>query len=101
MRQVRRKVCRTCKAEKPLRQFYRHPDGTDGHRGECKDCTCAERREAYRLKREEKLAYQRSYRASDRGRAVIRAYRRSLHGRTRQREAQRFWRGSRRLEQRA
>lgn len=96
-----RKKCRICKVEKTLRHFYSHSGGKDGHRGECKECTCAERKRAYDLNTKERLAYQRRYRSSAHGISVIRAYRRSEHGRARQREAQRFWRGSRTLEVRA
>jgi hypothetical protein len=90
------KICRTCKAEKPLRQFYRA--GGKRRRTECKDCTLAAVREAYQVKRESRLAYRQRYRASERGRAVIIAYRRSPRGLAKQAEANRFRRAMRRID---
>lgn len=32
------KICRTCKVEKPLSSFYKHPETKDRLRSECKEC---------------------------------------------------------------
>ena len=42
------KICRVCKTEKPLSEFYRVTGGRDGHRNDCKSCNLAARAEKYR-----------------------------------------------------
>lgn len=32
------KICRDCGVQKPLSEFYRHPEMADGHLGSCKSC---------------------------------------------------------------
>ena len=32
------KLCVTCKAQKPLSEFYKRKDSPDGYRNDCKDC---------------------------------------------------------------
>lgn len=97
---MRRKVCRTCKAEKPLRQFYRHPTYADGHMSDCKECKRAYQREMHWLKREAILARQkRHYRANwSTERAKRRSYQQSPRGREVHREACRVYVRLRRME---
>jgi hypothetical protein len=42
------KVCIKCNVEKPLTEFWRHPDYLDGHQSTCKICASAHRRQKYR-----------------------------------------------------
>lgn len=41
------KVCSKCGSEKVLEDFYKHPGGIDGRRGDCKVCVLAARRQRY------------------------------------------------------
>jgi hypothetical protein len=84
------KICRTCKAEKPLRQFYRHLTYADGRMSDCKDCKRAYQREMHWLKRETILARKRVWAASPEQRAKRAAYQRSERGKQVKRETYRF-----------
>ncbi len=44
------KKCIDCGANKPLSEFYRHPQMTDGHLGSCKSCKCAYQEQRRRMK---------------------------------------------------
>lgn len=90
MRVLRLKTCRTCKAIKPLRQFYRHPTYADGHMSDCKECKKAYAREMHWLKRDAILARKRSWNATPVQRAKRAAYQRSERGKQVKRETYRF-----------
>lgn len=98
MSRFRYKACRTCKAEKPLRQFYRHPTHADGRMSDCKDCKKAYSREWHWLKREAILARKRTYSAQPEQIAKRIAYAKTPKGRELKREWYLFRRGSRQLE---
>jgi hypothetical protein len=42
------KVCRTCRATKPLGEFARHLNGRDGRRAHCRECCLAGRKQPKR-----------------------------------------------------
>lgn len=84
------KTCRTCKLEKPVRGFYRHPSYADGHMSDCKACKRAYSRENHILKRETILARKRVWSASPEQRAKRAEYQRSERGRQVKREVYRF-----------
>lgn len=68
------KLCRTCGIEKPLDQYRRNSRTKDGRQTQCKPCANA-RLDLWRARtRDRRLAYNRDYYASARGREVMRAY---------------------------
>lgn len=95
------KVCRTCKAEKPLRAFYRTRRWREN---ECKECKRTYARERHwGPKRDVILAQKRDYysRTRPQRRAAQRAYYQTPRGRSVHRESQRFYHAIRRMEARA
>lgn len=52
---MRSKVCRGCRVEKDLSEFYKHPQMTDGHLNKCKVCIRA-RTQKYRREHLEQYA---------------------------------------------
>jgi hypothetical protein len=66
------KTCFKCGEEKPVDEFYRHPQMGDGHLGKCKECTKADVRRHRAANLDKIRAYDRE-RASLPHRAVLRA----------------------------
>ncbi len=52
------KKCFKCNKEKNIGSFYRHPMMGDGHLGKCIDCTKADVRANYKLKRKQYSDYE-------------------------------------------
>lgn len=40
--ELKMKTCRTCKKEKPLKDFTKHHECNDGYTNTCKECTKAQ-----------------------------------------------------------
>jgi len=53
------KTCFKCKAEKPITDFYVHPEMGDGRRGKCKECTKLDVSENYRANVDHYREYER------------------------------------------
>lgn len=69
-----RKRCRACDHYKPLEQFRRKSANPDGRQDYCKPCANA-KLDAWRARtRDRRLAYNRDYYASEKGREVVRKY---------------------------
>lgn len=62
-----RKTCFKCKAEKPLTEFYVHPQMGDGRLNKCKECTRKDVRQNYESNADYYRAYdrKRGYRPGD------------------------------------
>jgi hypothetical protein len=55
------KRCKKCGAVKPLDEFYAATGNRDGRRGECKECSLAQRKRWYQNNRERSMAYVRAW----------------------------------------
>jgi hypothetical protein len=53
------KTCSKCGETKPLDEFYRHPQMTDGRLGKCKECTKKDVKRRYDMNPEVIAAYER------------------------------------------
>lgn len=62
------KVCKVCKVEKPLSEFYRMDQMRDGHRNECKACNLAAKAARYRANPEPTRARVRKWQEENRQR---------------------------------
>lgn len=97
----RRKICRTCKVEKPINQFYCHPTYADGRMNDCKECKRTYQRELHWLKRETVLARKRIYNATPAQRAARAAYARSERGKAIMAESKKAYRLLRKMDRQA
>lgn len=52
------KTCFRCGKEKPLSEFYKHPEMTDRHLGKCKECTKKDVRENRAARKEQYSEYE-------------------------------------------
>ena len=50
------KRCKVCRKVKPLTDFYKAPGAADGHRGDCKACNLARKKQWYAENREAVIA---------------------------------------------
>lgn len=55
------KICSKCGISKPLDNFYKHKDGKDGRRPDCKECVKKRSEKYYQEHRDEVLKYSRNY----------------------------------------
>jgi hypothetical protein len=96
----RRKTCKDCGAEKPLREFYRHAHYADGHMNTCKACKRVYVAENVELKFEQYRATKRLRDARPENVAKRVAYRRTPRGRASHRAScRRYMRFQRMAEQ--
>jgi hypothetical protein len=71
------KICRICKVEKPLSEYYRAAGARDGHRNDCRSCNLARRAEQYRANPRPAIERERRWRVenADRYRERMARYR--------------------------
>jgi hypothetical protein len=50
-------VCFKCHIEKPLTEFYKHPEMLNGHVGKCKECNKKDVRDNYGVRKEQYKEY--------------------------------------------
>lgn len=67
------KCCRVCGLEKPLNEFYKRPESSDGLRSECKTCTKARATASVNKRKGEVAAYNARYRQQNHERLVAQA----------------------------
>lgn len=60
------KTCTKCGETKPLSEFHKEACKKDGHRNQCKVCTCANSRKYAAEHKEERAAYKREWVAENR-----------------------------------
>jgi Recombination endonuclease VII len=73
------KQCKKCGAVKALTEYYSAAGNGDGLRGECKECSLAQRRRWYQDNRERSMAYVRAWQQASPDR--VRAWRRKNRAR--------------------
>jgi hypothetical protein len=95
---VRRKSCKQCGSDLPIRQFYRHPHYADGHENICKRCKVANVEANRELKYQYYRAQKRVWAARPENIAKRRAYAKTVRGRQVHRASNRRYREFLRLE---
>ena len=95
------KVCKECKTKKPLSEFYKHPETSDGYLNKCKEC-----KRTYALKyREENLEEvrekDRKKGRTDKHRARVKIYHATDRGKQKASEAKARWRKKNPLKRKA
>lgn len=75
------KICFKCKTERPVSDFYAHPQMADGLLGKCKECTKKDVRARYAESREERASYERKRRSTPERREAQVEYQRAARKR--------------------
>lgn len=76
-----RKRCFKCDVEKPVEEFYRHPQMADGRLGKCKSCTKSDVSGNYRKNRKHYIEYEKDRSQTQERRKAVYARRATLKDR--------------------
>jgi len=70
------KICRVCKVEKQISEFYKHNGRKDGYRSECKPCHIQSNTDWNKANRDKKSMYNKTWKATEKGKESTRRYKR-------------------------
>lgn len=93
MEEEKHKVCFKCGINKPLSEFYKHPQMADGHLGKCKDCAKKDTLENRQLRGEFYKAYDRVRSYSENRKEQRREYQSRAAVKERQKLRRKEWEG--------